>query len=423
MGMNIKIWQKMDNAASGRICMKVWMCLTAWPCLLALSIMALTACGSSDDDSSATTPSFTVLVYMMADYSMDSQVDYTLEQLKAGMRHKGVGKLVIYLDRDPAAPRLLTIDNKGEEKTLKTYDEENSANPATLMRVIGEAKAAAPSEHFGLVLWGHATGWLPGGYSQELTRMGSGKTSGLATRYMGFDGTPNEADPKTVMEIDQLAKALPDGVADYIWFDACLMANAETFYELRTKCRYLIGSPTVVLAEARYDVSGVPYSSVLRYMFGDREQLVKACRAYYDHYEGKKYASLRSCSITMVDASAMDDLFAATHELLSGRLADVQAIDTSTVQAYHCDTDPHAFFDLGDVVRHVSPSGSAADAFKASLSKAVVYHAASQYIMKKLYIDPSRSSGLTLYIPMKTWKNTKEYGYYFKEMGWKGVYE
>ncbi|MCI1647799.1 MAG: clostripain-related cysteine peptidase [Bacteroides sp.] len=40
------------------------------------------------------------------------------------------------------------------------------------------------------------------------------------------------------MEIDQLADALPDHVAEYIWFDVCLMESVEALYELRNKSDY-----------------------------------------------------------------------------------------------------------------------------------------------------------------------------------------
>ena len=37
------------------------------------------------------------------------------------------------------------------------------------------------------------------------------------------------------MEIDALADALPDNVAEYIWFDVCLMGCIEGLYEMRNK--------------------------------------------------------------------------------------------------------------------------------------------------------------------------------------------
>lgn len=163
--------------------------------LLLLSACLL-ACSSEENGTMPDTPlSFTTLVYMMADNSMDSQVDYAVGQLKQGMKSKDVGNTVIYLDRQDASPRLFRISRQGEEIPLKDYPEENSAKAETLVRVIGETKQLVPADHFGLVLWGHATGWLPGGYSHDIMQVSVPSRQNLNTRYMGLDGTPTRQPP------------------------------------------------------------------------------------------------------------------------------------------------------------------------------------------------------------------------------------
>lgn len=95
---------------------------------------------------------------------MDSDVDYSISQLKAGAK-RSAGTAVVYVDRMDEAPRLFKITQAGEEVLLKNYEEENSANVETLVRVIEETKELVPSERFGLVLWSHSMGWVPSGYS------------------------------------------------------------------------------------------------------------------------------------------------------------------------------------------------------------------------------------------------------------------
>lgn len=392
-----------------------------WLAYLLLLPACLLACSSEENGTMPGTPlSFTTLVYMMADNSMDSQVDYAVGQLKQGMKSKDVGNTVIYLDRQDASPRLFRISRQGEEIPLKDYPEENSAKAETLVRVIGETKQLVPADHFGLVLWGHATGWLPGGYSHDIMQVSVPSRQNLNTRYMGLDGTPNEATTSPLIEIDALAKLLPDHVADYIWFDACLMANVETFYQLRHKCQYLIGSPTVVLAEAQYDVSGIPYAKVLPFLFGGKDALVQACKTYYRHYEGKKYSNMRSATITLVDASKMDALHQNVNVLLKNRLSGVETMDTRTLQAYHRDNDPHVFFDLADMI-HQS-TNQATPAFDKALSDAVLYKAATNKFLDQLTLVPGHCCGLSVYVPLKQWNATKEYKYYFREMEWSNVY-
>ena len=51
------------------------------------------------------------------------------------------------------------------------------------------------------------------------------------------------------MEIDDLAKGLPDDLFDFILFDACYMASVECTYELRNKAEYILASPTETMAD------------------------------------------------------------------------------------------------------------------------------------------------------------------------------
>lgn len=132
---------------------------------MCLLFFALTGCSDDDEDELPPTPiSYTTLIYMVADNTMDSDVDYSISQLKAGAK-RSAGTAVVYVDRMDEAPRLFKITQAGEEVLLKNYEEENSANVETLVRVIEETKELVPSERFGLVLWSHSMGWVPSGYS------------------------------------------------------------------------------------------------------------------------------------------------------------------------------------------------------------------------------------------------------------------
>jgi len=140
---------------------------------MCLLLSVFTGCSNDKEDLPPAPVSYTALIYMIADNSMDSDVDYSISQLKAGARHSA-GTAVVYVDRLNEAPRLFKITQAGEEVPLKSYAEDNSANIETLVEVIEETKKLVPSEKFGLVLWSHSMGWLPNGYSSGL-RMTRGK--------------------------------------------------------------------------------------------------------------------------------------------------------------------------------------------------------------------------------------------------------
>jgi len=285
---------------------------------------------------------YVTLIYMAADNSTDIDVDSTINKMKEGAK-KSKGTTVVYLDRKNKPSRLFSISQNGEETLLEeSYVEENSANTATLTRVILEVKRLLPSDKFGLIFWSHSMGWLP--YQ-------------VSTRYIGIDENPNDGSKVSVMEIDDIVAALPNNVAEYIWFDVCLMGNVEAMYAFRNKAKYLVGSPTEVLLEADYDASGIPYAKILPFLFGGEKELKSACELYYKHYNELNYEALRSASIVLVNAKGLNGLHEVTHKILSGRLInDVEIMDTQGIQTYHTKFIPQVFFDLGDFMQRVATS-------------------------------------------------------------------
>lgn len=387
-------------------------------CAMFGSLFLFTAC-STDNDEPVVPVSYTVLVYMAADNSMDSEVDYTLQELKEGMKRSG-GNTVVYLDRLEKAPRLFRITADGEEVALKEYAEENSATAETLARVIAETKELVPSENFGLVYWSHSMGWVPSGYSKDTRAAVASEASFPRTRYLGMDEHQAvDAQGMTLMEIDEMAAALPDNVAEFMLFDACMMGSVEALYQLRNKCHYFIASPAEVLMEADYDASGMPYSELLPQLFGGKEELAEACQKYYNHYNGMSAKILRSATIALIDAQQLDGLYATVNSILNNRLSALQSLDTDGLQVYHRGSLPKVFFDLADVMKQVSTT-TQYQAFEAQLSHVVLYKAATDKFASDLTLGSY--SGLSVYVPLGKWLGNTEYTYYFSSLDWSKVY-
>lgn len=392
------------------------------PVSLFLFLSLFTSCSDDERELPPAPISYTTLLYMMADNTMDSEVNYTISQLKTGAR-RSAGTAVVYVDRMNETPRLFKITQTGEEVPLKSYDEENSAHVETLKRVIEETKELVPADRFGLVLWSHSLGWVPSGHSRNSTRTVWGDETEQVfprTRYIGPDFHPGNVTTDTTIEIDALADGLPDGVAEYIWFDVCLMGSVEALYEMRNKSYYLIASPTEVLAEADYDASGIPYAKVLPYMFGGVEELKQACHAYYNHYNGMRHDILRSATITLVDAAQLDGLYDVVHHVLSGHLEETARMDVNGLQVYHTRDVPQVFFDLKEMVNTLKETPDAV--LEAQLDRTVVYTAATASF-KEVPIDRNKYSGLSVYVPLEKWKRNAEYEYYFKRLEWGNIYQ
>lgn len=102
-----------------------------------------------------------------------------------------------------------------------------SASGEVLHSVIHDAITAFPAMEYGLILWSHGTGWLPEGVFDTLKHGNRSKF-----RSFGFDSGKE-------MKITELAENLPVKF-EFIIFDACLMSNIETLYELRNAANYII---------------------------------------------------------------------------------------------------------------------------------------------------------------------------------------
>ena len=65
---------------------------------------------------------------------------------------------------------------------------------------------------------------------------------------------------------------------DVIMFDACLMANMETAYELKDRAHYFLAAPNSIPAE------GFPYDKALPHLLKmDAAGLARAAQAYMKH--------------------------------------------------------------------------------------------------------------------------------------------
>ncbi len=168
----------------------------------------------------------TMLLYMGGDNNLSGEVTAKIEQIKAAPLSKDC-RVVIYTDVTGENPQLLElVTEKGTitTKVLREYKESNSASADVFGEVLKEVRALYPASTYGLVLFSHASGWLP-----------EGTYYNLRTHSVVIDGTSG-------MEIPAFAAAISDGMLDYIVFEACYMASVEVAYELKDKARYIIAS-------------------------------------------------------------------------------------------------------------------------------------------------------------------------------------
>ncbi|MDE6498052.1 MAG: hypothetical protein K2L21_05275, partial [Muribaculaceae bacterium] len=236
-----------------------------------------------------------------------------------------------------------------------------------MTQVFADMKELAPARSYGLVLWSHGTGWLQNGV----------KENGPLRSY-GYDRG-------RCMNVTSLAVALEGQGFDFVYFDCCFMAGVEVAYELRHATGKIVGSVTEL------PKSGMPYDLSLAYLMrGDMEGAAGATFGYYDSLQGSK----RTCTISVVDTSVLDELAAATRSIYSTAIALPAG---SRPQPYERSSNSR-YYDLADFVKRISASADATEAWERILERAVTYKAATPAIFNTLSINTH--CGLSTYTPV-----------------------
>jgi hypothetical protein len=362
--------------------------------LFLLLLTALASCehdGPCPDEIPVSTRR-TVLVYLGVDNNFHPEAKQKIDTLTAYWNKNTDGNLLIYAD-DGDSSALIHIYHsyyKGNvADTIAIYPPENSANPATLTRVLNMLQTDYPAQSYGLIVLSHATGWLPAEMSYPA----------LALRSIILDKSTNESD--NYMELSDFAAAIPYKL-DFIIFDACFMGSIEVAYELKDKADYIVASPAEVLTP------GFVYSSMMQHLFALQADLVSVAREFYEYYDNQS-GLLRSATVSVVKTAVLDALLQAGRlsfsDVVAGgydeRLQDIQTFGYGTQKIY---------FDLGDYVQQLSPE--LYEEFQAALDKCVIYKAntPSYYSAgKPNSLMPVRAfGGLSVYIPQAAYPQANE---------------
>ena len=399
--------------------------------LFMLGVAGLLSC-SKDDNSDEENPNRTILAYIAGENSLSSFALADFREMAEGMEHvDGNNHLLVYLDTKesaqlPAIYHLYKDKKSGAvvQETLYTYPEQD-ASSVTLERmedVFRRSFEAYPAESYGLILWSHGEGWLPG------------TTSRL--RSFGQDG----GNSGPVMEIADLDEAISLGTTylgearhfDFIYFDACFMQGIEVAYQLRNYTDYLIGCPLETPGP------GAPYDRILSPLFERGEaNVVGMAETYYQVYEeaynggqnGSNANWTYGAAISVVRMAALENLAGETSRLYAkyaDRMAQLSADDLASVQIFDANrryggTYKHAYYDFGDFVRSIATESEYA-LWEQQLNQAVVYAASTPTCYSVYYQGggnmPIRAfSGLSTYVPL-TDENYSAWNEAYEALDW-----
>lgn len=408
--------------------------------ILLFALLALAGCTKDGEDPRYPHSSRVVLVYMAGDNSLGGYVQDNLDAMRRGMASvPSGGRTIAYVDTPDGNPRLVEVTASGMEILHAWPSPHNSASAATVHEVISLVRTLAPADRYGLVLWSHGLAWMPSWATGYLTRSkarmaepwpqtkhggaaagpasadrpipaASVPTSWPATKWFGQDTGES---PAGYLDTEQLSEAIPSGVFDWILFDACFMASAETLYALRDKAERIVCSPAEVIAD------GFPYAEIMAELLRPEPDLRAVCETYYRNYADDPRPAYRSATVSLVETSQLEALAAATASVLGAALTTdpevLPVMDLNRVQPLDR-YRRHFLFDMGSVVGELETRGlvpaSLAGAWRAQLARTVIYEAHTP-TMLGLALD--ECCGLSMYVPYADYADLNEY---YRTLDW-----
>lgn len=357
----------------------------------------------------------TVLVYICGDNSLSNIANSNIYSMNScisnGMDNDN---LLVFVDRKGIPASLLHIHNFKID-TVAVYPDVDSTDPKVLRMVIDEMEKNWKAEHYGLIMWSHGTGWIPTkqlhfvGSNMNYAQMRDDKmysNEGLSvlerqrfphgTKAFGWKDLPGQTPNYKCMEVDDLVEGIPDGVFDYIVFDACYMGNVEIAYALRNKADYIISSCFEIVSY------GFPYHIVTRdFMNGN---LIKSCNEFHKYYNSMSGWE-QMAGVSLVKTEGLDSLARCFRKIVNGYGEHVVDMDVSKVQ--HFDRfNRHVFYDLEDFVVKLGTPKDLMNEFRLQLENSVTFKITTPYIFPD---DPDSIKvnsycGLSVYIPLRDYE-------------------
>ena len=396
----------------------------------------MTACSSNDDDLEPVQPALkkgesrtvaqakTVLVYMAGRNCLSGMVNKDLNEMKLGSKRLDSNdNLLVFVRRDKTEkmPWLARIKNGVVTDSVSLSDmgitssdgENRASDPVVMEGVMHYAFSHYPAMdgNYGLVLWGHGSGWL---MDNEVKRVNS--------RAFGVDkGEYGRALWMNIPTMANILKGMPH--LKFIMADCCNFMCLEVLYELRNVTDYIIGSPAEIPDE------GAPYDEIVPDMFADGRFYTSIIDKYYKSVNG--YLPL-----TAVQSSQMEQLAQATHQAIqavqsnhNGDYTDM----TGLIHYYHTDDDSdfhpeyNIFYDAGDFFLAHAPQ-DAYQQWKQSLDQAVVerrnaalWNTDKVWFMKysDFTVTDAKMHGVSMFVEQNPAKgNYAKYNEDIKKMAW-----
>ena len=411
--------------------------------LTIISLFLLFTSCSKDDDSPSTPPEparRTVIVYMAGENNLSSYMQSDINEMQTGRQQVASNEnLVIFVDKASKSemPYIAKITANGKLERLYEYQQDfYVSDPDNMEEVLRRCISLCPaSEDYGLVLWGHANGFV-------IENDSVSNSAYAPRRAYGVDSGTNEETVKgkwvNIPSMRQMFNRL--GIKwKFIFSDCCNMQNIETAYELRNAAEYLIGAPSEITGK------GAPYNTVVPALFiHDDVQMYKSiCDNYYEQIDNRG----GHLPISVIKTSQLEALAQATRTVLPTVAANVPKDDFGQGHIYYFGLiksdgwgyyiylqDEKTLYDMNDIIRWGLADDTAAyQSWRAVFDQAVVYSKMSTFwhanyieenygskTFKDFTVTPEAFGGVSMFFPQTKHDNSPYYKHneLIKKMSW-----
>ncbi|NCB17951.1 MAG: hypothetical protein EOM65_17485, partial [Synergistales bacterium] len=188
---------------------------------------------------------WTIIAYFNGDNNLESFALSDLKELETGHPGSGV-EVIVLLDRskefstamgDWTGARAFRVKKsvRGDEidsQLLADCGELNLGDPAVLEGFIRESLRAFPAKKTALFMWDHGSGWINMANDDDAPGTAGGTDEITLAEFRGV--------------LNSVASVLPGGKLDLLFFDMCLMGQAETLAACAPFASWMVGAaPTI----------------------------------------------------------------------------------------------------------------------------------------------------------------------------------
>ncbi len=361
--------------------------------LLALTASLSVSC-SGDGNSVHFAPTgsetWTFMIYLAADNSLDGYDDLDVQEIKNGLASSNNPNINVIILQDKSG----SGDSAMYRAAYNTWEqlddggtgtghtpalvEVNTGDPSVLSDFISHCKTYFAADHYALIIWNHGSG----------SRKKSTSTTSI-TKAIAEDDTSSD-----ILYMDEVQQALAANFSsssklDVIGFDACLMGTVEVAYEMKYLASYMIAS---MASEWAYGWDyGRIFSSMTNDDYASPDPVLLAGLGVSTYRDSTKMYSDQTMSA--VDLSQIDSLTAAVNSFAAALCSEnkqstIEATRNSSTYFYTSSSERVSFpyYDLGSFAAKIAASTSyssnlrnAAQNVLASLADAVVTAYAGSY--------------------------------------------